>query len=319
MNQYIQKGENFLKNCLFDGLAHSYDVVSREYVKPYPEVTGYLLHYFCQRQEVEPKLIEAGEKLLKLQDTKEGGWASFYDLQNLYAFDTAQIVIGLCSLYEKTKDARYLNAAIRGGDFLIHMQREDGAFFPIYDRRAQRVLCEKSIYDIWNGPFSGLMCKLTEAYQKLADVTGEQKYIAQKVKIADFYSNAEYIECTHPMGYWLEGLYCAENYELVEKILTSKVIPRIRENGYIPYREDLPYAYVSGTIQLGIILEKMGYTQYSRMIREYGRKVQSNHACGGIFQYADEHGNLDYHVHTEINSWGTKYFCELEELIERDS
>lgn len=319
MNQYKQKGEYFLKECLFDGLAHSYDVVSKKYVKPYPEVTGYLLSYFCQRQEAESNLTEAGEKLLELQDSKEGGWASFYDLHNLYTFDTAQIVIGLCCLYEKTKDTRYMDAAIRGGNFLIRMQREDGAFYPVYDIRTQKKVCDCSIYDIWNGPFSGLMCKLTEVYQKMADVTGEQKYIERKRKTAEFYSKAEYIECTHPMGYWLEGLYCAENYEFVEQILTNNVIPRIRENGYIPYQEDLPYAYVSGTIQLGIILEKMGHRQYSLMIREYARKVQGNHECGGIFQYADEQGNLDRHIHTEINSWGTKYFCELEELLEQDN
>lgn len=316
MNQYIQNGEMFLKNCLFEGLAHSYDVISGEYVKPYPEVTGYLLSYFCQNGMVNQKLIDAGEKLLELQDETEGGWASFYNLHNLYAFDTAQIAIGLCDLYEKTKDDRYLKAAVLGGEFLIKMQREDGAFFPIYDRRAKEAVCGQSIYEIWNGPFSGLMCKLTEAYQKLFCVTGEKKYIVQKNRTADFYAKAEYIECTHPMGYWLEGLYCAERYELVEQILVQKVIPRIRENGYIPYKEELPYAYVSGTIQLGIILAKMGYKEYAQKIQKYARIVQSNHECGGIFQYADELGKLDNHVHTEVNSWGTKYFCELERLLE---
>ena len=33
-------------------------------------------------------------------------------------------------------------------------------------------------------------------------------------------------------------------------------------------------------------------------------------------KFADEEGNLDDHVHTEINSWGTKYFCQLEQLLE---
>ena len=51
-------------------------------------------------------------------------------------------------------------------------------------------------------------------------------------------------------------------------------------------------------------------------IRDYGRSVQEKDNSGGLFQYADMYGDLDNHVHTEINSWGTKYFCELEQIIE---
>ena len=40
MNKYIERGEKFLKNCVFNGLAHSWNVESKTYVKPYPEVTG---------------------------------------------------------------------------------------------------------------------------------------------------------------------------------------------------------------------------------------------------------------------------------------
>ena len=46
MNKYIERGEKFLKNCVFNGLAHSWNVESKTYVKPYPEVTGYVIKYF---------------------------------------------------------------------------------------------------------------------------------------------------------------------------------------------------------------------------------------------------------------------------------
>jgi hypothetical protein len=93
------------------------------------------------------------------------------------------------------------------------------------------------------------------------------------------------------------------------------VIPRICGNGYIAYTPELEYAYVSGVIQLGILLFKLGYVEEARKIRAYGRTVQEKDTCGGLFQYADSEGNLDHHVHTEVNSWGTKYFCELERLM----
>lgn len=316
MNDFIKKGEQYLKDCVFDGLAHSYDVVSKEYVKPYPEVTGYVIKYFCDYYENIPEnIIKAGDKLVKLQDRKTGGYASFGNNYMLYSFDTSQIMIGLLALSKKTGKKKYYKAALKAGDFLLMMQEENGAFAPIYDRKQKIKLINDSIYEIWNGPWSGLNCKLTEGLRDLYQTTGNVKYKNALEKAADFYEGAEYIECSHPLGYWLEGLLAAERTDKVKEILETKVIPRICENGYIAYKEDLEYAYVSGVVQLGILLYKMGYREEARKIREYGRKVQSNDVSGGIFQYADCNGNLDYHVHTEINSWGTKYYCELERLM----
>lgn len=316
-NRYVEKGENYLRNCVFKGLAHSYDVPNGKYVKPYPEVTGYVIEYFCNNCAAVPKnIIRAADNLVRIQDKKVGGYTSFGDKDTLFSFDTSQILIGLAALYKKTGKSKYREAAIRGGDFLLMMQMENGAIAPIYNRARKEIIISTQTYSIWNGPWSGLMCKLTEGFQALYDLTSDDRYLDAKKKTAEFYEKAEYIECTHPLGYWLEGLYEAGKSEKVEDILKTNVLPRIRDNGYIPYREDLEYAYVSGVIQLGIILFKMGHIEEAKKIRAYGRLVQSKGIDGGIFQYADADGNLDNHVHTEINSWGTKYFCQLERLLE---
>lgn len=316
-NQYVLAGEEYLKACVFHGLAHSYDVPTGKYVKPYPEVTGYVIKYFCDYYEKLPaNIVRAGNKLVRIQDKKTGGYASFGDKNTLFAFDTSQILIGLAALYEKTHKDKYKRAAIKAGDFLLMMQMENGAIAPIYDRAAGEIVIRDSLYAIWNGPWSGLMCKLTEGFQVLYELTKVPKYLEAKNKAAAFYVNADYIECSHPLGYWLEGLYEGGKLDKVDEVLREKVIPRIRENGYIPYKEDLEYAYVSGVVQLGIILCKRGFIEEAKKIRDYGRLVQSKSKNGGIFQYADKNGNLDNHVHTEINSWGTKYFCELERLLE---
>lgn len=317
MNEYVVNGEKYLLDCVFDGLAHSYDVISKQYVKPYPEVTGYVIKYVCDHLETIPKQIrKAGDKLLQLQDKATGGYASFMDEDMLYAFDTSQILIGLLALSKRTGQEKYKYAALRAGDFLLMMQQEYGAFVPVYSKSKKEKVVPRSMYDIWNGPWSGLNCKLTEGFQALYDATGDQKYMDALTRAGDFYVDAEYIECSHPLGYWLEGLYAAGKKEKVEEILTTKVIPRIADNGYISYTNQLDYAYVSGVVQLGILLYKMGHIEEAKKIREYGRLVQSKHTSGGLFQYADGAGNLDHHVHTEINSWGTKYFCELERLME---
>lgn len=315
-NEYVINGEKYLENCVFDGLAHSFDVISEKYVKPYPEVTGYVIKYYCDYvDEIPANIVNAAEKLVSIQDKKTGGFTSFDNNNILFTFDTSQILIGLSALYMRTNKIKYMNAAIKAGDFLLMMQMDNGAIAPTYDRESSEIIIDKNLYSIWNGPWSGLMCKLTEGFQMLHQITNDQKYIEAKRKTADFYINMDYIECTHPLGYWLEGLFEGEKYEKVDDILKRKVIPRIQDNGYIPYREDLPYAYVSGIVQLGIMLYKRGFIEEAIKIRDFIRKVQSNNQTGGLFQYCDKNGFLDDHVHTEINSWGTKYFCELEMMM----
>jgi uncharacterized protein YyaL (SSP411 family) len=315
MNEYILKGEKFLQDCLFDGLAHSYNAVSRVYNKPYPEVTGYVIKYFCDNYGADEAMISAGKKLLKLQD-ESGGFPSFYSEHILFAFDTAQILNGFCSLYTETRDNAFYKAAVKAGDFIISLQLENGAIVPIFDRHYKEAVISKETYEIWAGPFSAINCKSVECMNSLYKMTGNERYSDIGRKIVSFYRNAKVIEHSHPLGYLLEGLYECEEKSLVDSLLKEHVIVRLFPNGYIPYTVQLPYAYVSGTIQLGIILYKMGYVKEAEQIRNYARCVQSNDSSGGLFQYADKDGNLDYHVHTEINSWGTKYFCELERLLE---
>lgn len=101
-NIYIELGENFLNNCVFDGLAHSYDVKKGKYVKPYPEVTGYILKYFSDYSDsIENNIIKAADYLVEIQDKNVGGYYSFDNKNVLYSFDTAQITRGLLSLYKK--------------------------------------------------------------------------------------------------------------------------------------------------------------------------------------------------------------------------
>lgn len=315
MNQYIANGETFLRSCLFDGLAHSYDTAGHCYVKPYPEVTGYVIKYFCNQNQVTDQIISAADRLLEIQDPIAGGFPSFYQTEYLYAFDTAQILVGLAALYEKTHLGKYLEASIQAGRFLSRMQMDNGGIIPVFDRRHQEKLLDSRTYQMWNGPFSGLMCKITEAYDALYQITHHDDWLCLKHLTAAFYKDVPYIEYTHPLGYWLEGLLAGGHSEKVRTVLEEKVIPRIQANGFIPYTQTLGYAYVSGTIQLGIILYKMGYAAFARRIRDYGRLVQEHSDTGGLFQYAKGNGTIDASIHAEINSWGTKYFCELERLL----
>ena len=51
-----EKAENWLYSCAYNGLAHSYNIEKEQWVKEYPEVTGYLLDYMCVNNYNEKNL-----------------------------------------------------------------------------------------------------------------------------------------------------------------------------------------------------------------------------------------------------------------------
>lgn len=310
----IDFAEGFLTTCINKGMAHSFDVDARTWVKPYPEVTGYLLSYFaqdCLEKVIPAIIIKAARKLLDVQH-RNGGFPSFAANERLYTFDTAQIMHGLASLHLSTKESRWLDAATRAADFVCDMQLADGAMFPVYDLARKAAYVEPRGH--WGISFSPIQTKNIEGLSLLYRVTGNRRYATAAARLADFGKLNCDLTYTHPGAYCLEGLLSAGEDEFVREKLRGEILPRLLSNGFLSYAPDLPYAYVSGSIQMGILLFKTGFLDESRQILLWARRVQQQHSTGGLFQYADAEGNLDRHVHTEINSWGTKYFCQLERL-----
>jgi hypothetical protein len=311
----LRLAERFLLQCVKGGLAHSLNAETGEWSKPYPEVTGYLLSYFSEEQHgrgIPGVIINAAKKLIRLQH-RSGGYPSFYDQWLLFTFDSAQILHGLASLYSVTKEDRLLGAAIRAADFICAMQLPDGSMFPVYDLRREARYVE--IHQNWGMRFSPIQAKNIEGLLLLNKLTGNARYARAAEGLTAFGKRAADTTYTHPGGYCLEGLLAAGETRFVSARLRSDFLPRLQPNGFLPYSPGLPYAYVSGSIQIGILFYKVGLLDESHKILEWARRVQRGHPSGGLFQYADPEGRLDRHVHLEINSWGTKYFCQLERLF----
>jgi ubiquinone/menaquinone biosynthesis C-methylase UbiE len=306
--------EGFILNCIKHGLACSYDTACGQWVKPYPEVTGYLLSYFAQdrmEHEIPKVIVKAGKKLLSLQHSC-GGFPSFLDNHRLFTFDTAQIMHGLASLHLATEERRYLDAAVRAADFVCDMQISDGSMFPVYDLRQKAKHVET--HGQWGISFSPIQVKNIEGLMFLYKLTGEDRYSRAAADLIAFGKRTCNLTYTHPGAYCLEGLLAAGETGFVRERLSSEILPRLQSDGFLAYAQHLPYAYVSGSVQMGILLHKTGFCDEAHLILEWARRVQKQHECGGLFQYADVAGNPDSRIHREINSWGTKYFCQLERL-----
>lgn len=310
---HIKAAESFLLKSIRGGLSCSYDVKKKCWVKPYPETTGYLLSYFSQNFPLVPDIIfQAADYLSKLQH-QSGGYPSFSNRRYLFTFDTAQIMHGFASLYKKTNNDIFLNIAKRCADFILSMQISNGIMFPAYDTKLKCKYVDKN--GQWGINFSQIQVKNIEGLLLMYEITNDSKYLKAAVKLRDFGVTHYDLTFTHPGAYCLEGLMALNEGDFVRTTLKKEIIPRIKSNGFLSYSPTTQYAYVSGSVQIGILLYKVALKEIAYSILEWTRKVQLNHNSGGLFQYANFDSTLNSDVHTEINSWGTKYYAEFERLF----
>lgn len=309
MNNLVQ-AKKFLLSCIRGGLAHSYDSIQKTWTKPYPEVTGYLLSYFCSENTLYPEIMSAADKLVQIQD-ESGGFPSFYNTNILFTFDTAQIAHGLLSMYIKTKRMKYLKSAIRAGDFLLKMQWLDGSFFPMFHRQKKNMLFyqEKEDGSNWGSTLSFIQLKNIEALLLLSKITKEKKYSIATIRVGRWGMKKSDPRYSHPYAYFLEGMYALGKRDFVRNELKKNVLSNLKR-GFIPYYPGASFAYVSGSVQLGILLSKFGFNREAKDIYKWAINTQDCN-MGGLIQYANQDGSINSSIHGELNSWGTKYFCEL--------
>jgi hypothetical protein len=110
----------------FYGLVEGWDL-------PYPETTGYIIgtflaygNHFGEPQYIE-RAIRMGDWEIEIQDPS-GGVLSRIGKRILRVFNTGQVVLGWCALFEQTLDKRYLEAAIRAGNYLLQKQERNGSW-----------------------------------------------------------------------------------------------------------------------------------------------------------------------------------------------
>ncbi len=258
---HIQKAENFLLDAIRNGLAHSYDVIRRKWVKPYPEVTGYLLSYFSKFYEIlPPKILDAARTLCNLQH-KIGGYSSFSHNKLLYTFDTAQIMHGLASIYKKIHNQKYLDCAIKCGEFILRQQISSGAMFPIYNIKLGASYVNKK--GTWGETFSPIQVKNIEGLLLLSEITKNSSYKECVQKLRNFGLRHCDLTYTHPGAYYLEGLLELGEKEFVREKLKQEI-------------EDLK-EQISLIKNPPIMKELQKVVEYLDYIKGYLERINSTH------------------------------------------
>jgi hypothetical protein len=136
----------------------------------YPETSGYILATYLVYADYSgdksfsARAARIGDWEIDIQ-APNGGTFSSEVLRQTRVFNTGQVILGWCVLFERTGEARYLQAAMRAGDYLLNDQEADGAW-------RQDTYCGARTYH----------ARVDWALLRLAQISSEERYVAAAVK-----------------------------------------------------------------------------------------------------------------------------------------
>jgi hypothetical protein len=99
----------------------------------YPETSGYILATYLVYADYSgdisyiDRALQIGDWEISIQAPNGGVYSSMI-LQQTRVFNTAQVILGWAALYERTSEKKYLQAALKAGEYLLNVQDEDGTW-----------------------------------------------------------------------------------------------------------------------------------------------------------------------------------------------
>jgi uncharacterized protein YyaL (SSP411 family) len=201
------------------GVSAGYSLI-RGWLPPYPETTGYIIPTFfdyarlTRNEEFRARAVRMADWELEVQLPSGAIQAGFYHGDGTErqpaVFNTGQVVLGWCRAFAETRDQRYLDAALRAGNWLVEIQSRDGA----WRQRAPETETTVHAYDVrtaWSLlELSQLVDdgRLVDAARRNLEWT-----LAQQRDNGWFEHNAFFLSrdkwhvpLTHTIGYVMEGL-----------------------------------------------------------------------------------------------------------------
>jgi len=226
------------------GVSAGYSLL-RGWLPPYPETTGYIIPTFFDyahrtaNAEFYARAVRMADWELQVQLPSGAIQAGFYrgngSKRPPAVFNTGQVVLGWCRAFSETRDERYLDAAVRAGNWLADGQDSDGAWRQ-HAPETETVVHAYDVRTAWS---------LLELYQ----LVDEQRFLdaarrnlewtlAQQHDNGWFEHNAFFVSAdkwnvplTHTIAYVMEGLMgawsCLRDDRYLEAALRTAT--RLRE------------------------------------------------------------------------------------------
>lgn len=118
-----------------NGVSSHYDILTGKWGGPYRETTGYIIETFIEYYKVTKKIefLKRAEKMADWEISVQCNDGSFGEVKKdgqigKKVFNTGQIIIGLLSIHNETKEKKYLESALKAGNWLVDIQEPDGSW-----------------------------------------------------------------------------------------------------------------------------------------------------------------------------------------------
>ena len=123
------------------GVARSYSLAyhrgfqKKGWMPSYPETTGYIIPtmfdyaHFADEQEIHDRAIRMADWECKVQmenGAVQGG--TIDQVPSPAIFNTGQVIFGWIRAFQETRKEKYLQCAMKAGEYLVEQQDEDGAW-----------------------------------------------------------------------------------------------------------------------------------------------------------------------------------------------
>lgn len=341
----IKKSVNWLleckKNSLDNGICVLFDLNINKLTSSFPETSGYIIPTLVECYKIIKKQIlikeakEISDWILDIiqEDGGLGEPYGFFSL-NPRIFTTAQAILGLLSIYEIFKEKKYINGAIKMGNFLLNNLNKDGSWNTKY-----LFLKKNTAYKSRVSWILFLLYKKTNDHRYKYGCIRSINFIIEKLNINNVpkfcsFKNDDSL-LTHLLGYHLVALI---NFSFQKKLLGKKKIKKILSITDYFYKllkcHIDKYGIIKGELNLSgkktvnySCLTGNFQLLYFAILYEKRRNIKKNKLSDKIYQFAKKYQvksknklidgaiagsypiNGDY-CSNMLPSWASKFFID---------
>jgi hypothetical protein len=320
------------------GLSANYNILKCQWAPSYPEITGYtiptLLRYAKRysRDDIHNVVLKMTEYELRIQ-LSEGGIPCTIGREGNQlrpiAFDTGQVLFGLLETNEEFNDNRYLDAAVRAGDWLVASQAKDGSWQDYHLNDSSLTIDARVAWPlILLYKRVGKRNYLETSYRQLEWVLGQQNPNG-------WYQNCSFTPnnspITHTLAYTIEGLLESglllgeTQMVIAARKAADAILEEIKPSGYLPgafdeeWRPTVSWNCLTGSAQMAIIwlrLAKLtGLPKYKYIADQTIKFIASTQYLNGFTHdllggIAGSWPIFGRYMYYKFPSWSAKFFAD---------
>ena len=320
------------------GVAAYYNLLNNKYGVPYRETTGYIIPTFIENSKLtgDKKFFERAVRMgeWEVQNQHESGGIGEVMKDGsvqLKVFNTGQVMLGWCALWDETKNKKYMDATIRAANWLVDIQSENGEWVKFSNSGANVIDSRVAwtLLEVWKRTANA---RYKESAQKFLDWAVSQQLENGWFKNCSLRNSDK--PWMHFIAYTISGLREAAHILQDEKLFQEAILPAKKIMEYynsLPGHKYLPgtfdkdwgsadkYTCISGNAQMAV--EWIKIYQQTKEVQFYESACNMIEQLKGLQIIGSDRkeirGSLagshpvsgDYAAYT-IPNWGIKFFAD---------